>query len=124
MELPLQITFHSLQRSDAITGQVRNRARKLEKFFDRIQFCRVAIEAPHRHRSKGNDYRVRVEVSVPGRQLVVTRGGSDDDRMYTDVYVAIRDAFAAIRRQLDDYTELVRAKVNVPEAAPGVFIPE
>ena len=114
MELPLQITFHSLQRSDAIAGQVRQRARKLEKFFDRIQFCRVAIDAPHQRRSKGNEYRVRVEVSVPGQQFVVTRGDGDH-REYSDVYVAIRDAFDAMRRQLEEYAERLREKSTPDE---------
>ena len=112
MELPLQITFHSLQGSDAIAAQVRSRARKLEKFFDRIHFCRVAIEAPHHRHAKGNEYRVRIEVSVPGQQLVVTRGPGDH-RVYTDLYVAIRDAFDAMRRQLEDYTDLLRENASV-----------
>lgn len=111
MELPLQITFHSLERSDAIAAQVRNRARKLEKFSERIQCCRVAIEAPHHRRSKGNEYRVRIEVSVPGQQLVVTRGDGDH-RIYSDVYLAIRDAFEAMRRQLEDYTDLLRENLR------------
>src|SRR3954452_6164881 len=115
MELPLQITFHRLQRSDAISGHVRQRARKLEKFFDRILFCRVAIEVPHHRHVKGNHYRVRVEVAVPGQQLVVTRG-PDDHNAYSDVYVAIRDAFDAMRRQLEDYTERLREKVACAEA--------
>ena len=116
MELPLQITFHSLQRSDAIAGHVRNRARKLEKFFDRIHFCRVAIEAPHHHRTKGNEYRVRVEVSVPGQQLVVTRGDGDHGA-YGDVYAAIRDAFDAMRRQLEDYAALLRHNARTAQVA-------
>ncbi|HEX2830525.1 MAG TPA: HPF/RaiA family ribosome-associated protein [Burkholderiales bacterium] len=116
MELPLQITFHSIQRSDAIAGQVRSRARKLEKFFDRIHCCRVAIEAPHHRRTKGNEYRVRVEVSLPGQQLVVTRGEGDHGA-YADVYAAIRDAFDAMRRQLEDHVALLRDKAKTAGSA-------
>ena len=107
MELPLQITFHSLDRSDAIALKVRQRARKLETFFDRILSCRVAIEAPHHHRLRGNEYRVRVEVAVPGHQLVVTRG-ADGQRAYSDVYIAIRDAFDVMRRQLEEHSTVLR----------------
>ena len=112
MELPLQITFHRLERSDAIAAKVGERAQKLGKYFDGIQSCRVAIEAPHHHRAKGNQFRVRVEVSVPGQQLVVTRGPGEDGS-YTDVYVAIRDAFDAMRRQLEDYTAVLRGEVKL-----------
>ena len=112
MELPLQITFHRLERSDAIAAKVGERAQKLEKYFDGIQSCRVAIEVPHHHHAKGNQFRVRVEVLVPGQQLVVTRGPGEDGS-YTDVYVAIRDAFDAMRPQLEDYTAVLRGEVKL-----------
>lgn len=112
MELPLQITFHRLERSDAIAAKAGERAQKLVKYFDGIQSCRVAIEVPHHHHAKGNQFRVRVEVSVPGQQLVVTRGPGEDGS-YTDVYVAIRDAFDAMRRQLEDYTAVLRGEVKL-----------
>ena len=117
MELPLQITFHSVERSDAIAAKVRERAQKLERFFDSIQSCRVAIEAPHRHHTKGNQFRVRVEVSVPGQQLVVTRGG-DERETYTDVYIAVRDAFDVMTRQLEDYTTVLRGELKTPNRRP------
>ena len=111
MELPLQVTFHHVARSDAITEKVRQRAQSLERFFDTIQSCRVVIEAPHRHHEKGNQYHVRIEVSVPGQQLVVT-SGADEHHAQTDVYVAIRDAFDAMRRRLEDYAAVLRGNVK------------
>lgn len=118
MELPLQITFHQLERSEAITENVRERAQKLEKYFDSIQSCRVAIEAPHHHHAKGNQYRVRIEVAVPGQQLVVTRG-ADGQQSHEDVYVAIRDAFDAMRRRLEDYSDVLRGDVKVHRGSAG-----
>jgi ribosomal subunit interface protein len=117
MELPLQITFHSVEQSDAISAKVRERAEKLDKFFDSINSCRVAIEAPHHHHAKGNRFRVRVEVSVPGQQLVVTRGG-DERETYTDVYIAIRDAFDVMTRQLEDYSTVLRGELKTPHHRP------
>jgi ribosomal subunit interface protein len=112
MELPLQITFHQLDRSDAIAAKVREAVNKLERHFDGIQSCRVAIEAlHHHHRSTGNPLRVRVELAVPGQQLVAIHG-ADEDEAGRDPYVAIRDAFDAIRRQLDDYTARLRGEVK------------
>jgi len=107
MELPLQITFHGVAPLAAVAEGVRARAQGLERFFDSIQSCRVAIEVPHRHHAAGNQYRVRVQVAVPGQELVVTRGG-DDKAAYSDVHVALRDAFDAMRRRLESYAEVLR----------------
>lgn len=60
MELPIQITFHQLKRSEAIVENVREHAQKLEKYFDDILSCRVAIEAPHHHHASGNQFRVPI----------------------------------------------------------------
>ena len=116
MEVPIQITFHQLERSEAIAANVREHARKLEKYFDGIVACRVAIEAPHHHHASGNQFRVRIEVSVPGEKLVANRE-PDQHHAYTDVYVAIRDAFDAMRRQLDDYGRRLRGEVKRHEGA-------
>lgn len=114
MELSLQITFHGLKQSDSISARVLERAQKLEKYFDSIQSCRVAIEAPHNRHLKGNQFRVRIEVLVPGQQLVVTRG-HDEDRAYTDLYVTLRDAFDAMQRQLESYS----ARLHEPDRRRG-----
>jgi ribosomal subunit interface protein len=118
MELPLQITFHGLERSEAINEKVRERAQRLDKYFDSIQSCRVAIEAPHRHHAKGNQYRVRIEVAVPGQQLVVTRA-ADEEGSHADVYVAIRDAFDTMRRRLEDYSAVLRGDVKEHRGSQG-----
>jgi ribosomal subunit interface protein len=114
MQQPLQITFNNVQKSDAITAKVRARAQKLERFFDSIVSCRVAIERPHRHHAAGNQYRVRVELTVPGDKLVANRE-PDEHHAYTDVYVAIRDAFDSVRRQLEEYARELREPVKAHE---------
>ncbi len=102
MQLPLQITFRNLDRSDAIEARILKCAEKLNQFHDRIMSCRVAVEALHKHHRHGNRYHVRVDVTVPGSELVSSRE-PEEHHAYTDVYVAIRDAFDAVRRQLDGY---------------------
>ena len=118
METPLQITFHQVARSDAVAQKARHGVQKLERFFDSIQSCRVAIEAPHRHHAKGNRYRVRIEVAVPGEQLVVTRG-PDGRGADGDLHVAIRDAFDAMRRRLEDYAAVLRGNVKLHAGPAG-----
>jgi ribosomal subunit interface protein len=116
MQTPLQITFHNMPASEALEMKIRGRADKLEKFSDSIIGCRVAIEVPHHHHAAGRHYLVRVEVTVPGEKLIARRE-PDAHHAYTDVYVAIRDAFDTARRQLEDYERRRRGQVKAHEVA-------
>lgn len=115
MQIPFQITFHSTQRSDALEAKIRSRAEKLEKFCDSIIGCRVAVEAPHHHHAAGRHFLVRVEVTVPGEKLIAHRE-PDAHHAYTDVYVAVRDAFDTMQRRLEDYERRRRGQVKAHEA--------
>jgi len=111
MKLQLEVTFRNLGHSDAIEASVREHAERLERFSSDIMSCRVVVEASHRHHHKGNLYQVRVALKVPDAELVASRA-PDDDRTHEDVYVAIRDAFDAIRRQIEDYERRRRGEVK------------
>ena len=99
MQTPLEIKFTGLERSDAVEARVRERVEKLETFFGRITSCHVYIDAPHHHSRKGNQYEVRIEVRIPGTELVVNQRPGDVNA-HEDLYVAIRDAFNAMEGQL------------------------
>jgi ribosomal subunit interface protein len=86
--------------SDAVEERIRERAARLERFHDRITSCNVFVEVPHRHHQKGQLYEVHIHVRVPGDEIVVRRDGAHG---HEDVYVAVRDAFAAMERQLEDF---------------------
>ncbi|HVM84969.1 MAG TPA: HPF/RaiA family ribosome-associated protein [Candidatus Binatia bacterium] len=101
MELPLQISFRGMDISPATEALIRERAEKLDRFHDRITGCRVVVEAQHRHQRKGRIYHVRVDVTVPGHEIVVGRE-ADQNHAHEDIKVAVRDAFDAMRRQLED----------------------
>ena len=111
MELPLQVTFRNMKPSEAIEANIRNRAAKLERYYERIVSCRVAVEADHRHHNKGNLFHVRIEVGTPGGQLVASRE-PHLHHSHTDAYVAVRDAFNAIQRQLQSFAGPRRRKVK------------
>jgi ribosomal subunit interface protein len=103
MLIPLEVTFKNMERSDAVEARIREKAeKKFERFKERITSCRVVVQAPHRHQTHGNCYDVRIDIHVPGEELVVTRESTNP--AHTDVYVAIRDAFDAAARQLDGHT--------------------
>jgi ribosomal subunit interface protein len=123
MELPLQITFRNLDRSEAMEAKIRERAEQLDHYCAHIMRCRVTVEALHKHHHQGNHYHVRVDVTVPGQELVASRE-PDADGAYTDAYVAIRDAFDAVRRQLEDYQRKRRGHVKTHEVPPHGRIAE
>ncbi len=102
MKLPLQISFRNTEHSAAIEEKVREKAERLDKFAERIMSCRVVVEAPHQHHLRGNQYLVRIDVTVPGGEIVVNRE-SPQHTEYKDINIAIRDAFDSARRQLEDF---------------------
>src|SRR3989337_265897 len=111
MPIPLQISFRNMDPSPAVEERIRKKAAKLERFHDRIIGCTVVIEAPHRHGHKGKLYNVRVDISVPGKDVVVGHTGPLN-HAHEDVYVAIRDAFNAAGRQLEDHVRRMRGDVK------------
>jgi len=117
MRAPLQVVFRDMPRSEAVETKIREKAEKLERFSDDIVSCRVVVEPAHRNQHKGNLYHVRIDVMVPGNQLVVNRE-SDINRAHEDVYVAVRDAFDAMRRQLEEYERRRRGQVKRHQPTP------
>jgi ribosomal subunit interface protein len=110
LQVPLQITIRDVPRSEALEAHIRQKAAKLEEFYARITSCRVTVEELRKHHHQGRQFRVRIDVRVPGhRELVVDR---DHDE---DVYVALRDAFDAMARQLEDVTREQRGDTKVHE---------
>lgn len=116
MQLPLQIAFHNMAHSDAIENIIRAKAEKLDQFAEHIMGCRVVVEMPHRHHVHGNQYQVRIDITAPGEEIVVNREPSEHTE-YRDVLVAIRDAFDAAGRQLEDYVRRRRGYVKALETA-------
>jgi ribosomal subunit interface protein len=98
MILPLQITSRNLELTEAIKADIRNHAEKLDKYYSKIMSCRVAVESiPNR-----SWYNVRIDMTVPGTELVVKRDSN------SDLYMAIRDAFHDARRELEDFARRQR----------------
>ena len=111
MQIPLQISFRNMDPSPAIEAVVREKAAKLDRFFERIVSCDVTIEAPHRHHHKGKLYKVRIDIGMPGNDVHVNQEGPKN-QAHEDVYVAIRDAFDAAVRQLEDHARKLRGDVK------------
>ena len=114
MQQPLQITFRDIPRSENVEAVIREKAEKLDQYFEKIMTCRVMIESPHTHHHQGMLYHVRVDITVPGAELVASRS-ADKNHAHEDVYVAIRDAFDAAKRQLQQYKRKLKGKVKTHE---------
>jgi len=111
MQKPLDVQFQNLDPSTAVEKSVRKYAERLDRFYPDIMSCRVTLEASHKHQHKGNLYHVVVDIKIPGDEIVVSRA-PDDEQAHEDIYVAIRDAFSAARRQLQDRAAIRRGHVK------------
>lgn len=134
MILPLQITFRNMKSSEQVKGWIQEEAKKLDEFHKKIIGCRVVVELPNRRRKSGNLYHVRVDLTVPGGEIVVKRQPNlralpgRTDRQATkslEIQVphkslrqAINDAFQAMQRQLQDYSRRRRREVKTHEGPP------
>lgn len=111
MKQPLEIRFIGMELSDAVEAAARRKADKLDRFRPDIMACRVTIELAARHQQQGRSFAVRVDVTVPDHELSVHRVHDED------VYVALREAFDDMRRQLEDSVRRVRGQEKL-HAAP------
>lgn len=116
MLLPLQITFRHMEPSPAVEARVRELAARLDRFYDAITRCRVVIATPPAHSHKGGPFSVRIDVTLPGGE-VFAHSEHENTGAHTDVYVALRDAFDDLRRQLEDYGRRQRGDVKHHEAS-------
>ena len=102
MLLPLQITFRNMPPSSAVENKITEQAEKLNRYVDNITHCKVVVESPHKHQHKGAVYHIKLDVTLPGTEIVVSRE-PELNHAHEDIYIAIRDAFAAAKRQIEEY---------------------
>lgn len=100
----VQITFHGLDHSDALEALIREKTAKLEQLHDRIQRIRVVVEQPHRSHTKGNGFQLKVEIGVPGEEIVVRRALHDADGPQAADHV-VRESFSAAQRLLTAHAD-------------------
>jgi ribosome-associated translation inhibitor RaiA len=113
MTLPLQITFRQMEPSPALEARIRQRAAELEQVCDRITACRVVVEYGQKRHHQGKLFAVHVDLIAPGFEVVVGRGATVS-HAHEDAHVAVRDAFDAARRQLEDHVRTARDEAKRP----------
>lgn len=130
MNWPLQITYRGVKPTAEMEEWIREEAEKLDTFYSHILACRVAVEVPHRHRRRGDSYQVRIDVKVPGGEVVVNREPSrasemrhlgegaaskhlELDAIQKNLWAAITKAFRTAERRLQDYARCQRGDVKM-----------
>ena len=116
--MPVEITFRHMEPSPALEARIHQRAAELDQFFDRITATRVVVECRHPRQHQGKLFEVLVDLKLPGSEIVVGRDPGMN-HAHEDAHVAVRDAFDAARRQLEDYVRRRRGDVKHHPAAAG-----
>lgn len=112
MQTALHIAFERMEPSDFLRQRIEREVAALEKRYGRITACQVFVEGPgHRHR-QGGLYAFRVALELPGGVHLSASRNPPSAQQHEDAYVALRDVFRALRRQLQDH---VRAREDEPK---------
>lgn len=108
MQIPTQIAFHGIDKSDAVEEKIRERVDKLENYSDRITSCRVVVESHYKSHSNLNTnaapFHVTIHLAMPGEDLVVRRDPKET-KAHEDILIALRDSFDTMERRLKDYNQ-------------------
>ena len=121
--IPLQVIFHHIDKSEVLEAKIREEVDKLGQFYPDIHNCRVVVEQLHKHHHQGNLFHVCMDLNVTGHKLIAQREPGLNPA-YTDAHVAWRDAFKAMRRQLEELARHQQGHVKHHEEKPHGHITE
>src|SRR5271169_6282283 len=102
MQIPLQVTFEGSDSSEPVRVAIEREVERLEKHNRHIIGCHVTVIAPSHKHHHGTGFHVHISLTVPPHENVIVNHASSDNKRSEHIEVAVKDAFAAARRQLDD----------------------
>lgn len=111
MQTPLQVSFHGMDKSASVEERIREKAEKLERYYGRMEGINVVVDADSRRHRNGNLYNIKIGIGVPGKDVFIDHSGPQN-HAHEDINVAIRDAFDAARRKLEDHVRRLRGDVK------------
>ena len=115
MQTPLEISWHHVDKSEALESEIRSYMEKMEEFHPDIIGARVSVEKPHGRHQQGNLYNIKVVITVPDQAIVVQRNPGDN-HAHEDVYVSLRDTFDAVRRKLEEHARKRRGQTKLHDS--------
>ena len=122
MQLPVEISYRGVDKSDEIETLVRDKADRLNKFCDHITRCDVIIEHPNHAQKSGSPFHVRIDVTVPpGHELISDEKAVKHD-MHEPLTKVINDAFRHMERQLKDLVDRQQKRVKTHHEQPHALI--
>lgn len=121
MQVPLEISYRGVDKTDALDALVNEKVAKLERFYNHLNSCHIAIEKIHDRPSSGSPYRVRIDMTIPGHELVAESNPGEGNQ-YLAVDAVIRDAFDAASRQLKEFNERQKNRVKTHEMQDMIAI--
>lgn len=113
MQVPLEISFRNTEPSDVIRSEIEQEARKLEKFYNRITSCAVTVVAPNAHHRQGGLFKIDIRIAMPEHKDIIVNRSHDNVHEHEHITVAIKDAFAAAQRQIEDAARKMRGDVKL-----------
>jgi cold shock CspA family protein/ribosome-associated translation inhibitor RaiA len=112
MQIPFEISFRNVEKTENLDNLVREKVDKLEKVCEYMTSFRMAVELPQKHMQSGNPYRIRIEINVPHSHKIVAKREPGEGSMHDDISTIIRSAFAAAERQLKAVTERQHGEIK------------
>lgn len=110
MNYPIHIRFAGMEPSDALTAAAHAHAHGLAWVESEIIACWVGIHCDPEQQPLGKPYSVRVDVAIPGHELMAQRV------QHEDVQLALGHAFEDMEQQLKAIDPLI----NHAEYAPTI----
>lgn len=121
MQLPVEISYRGVEKTDEIDDLIRTKAARLDRFCDHISRCDVAVEQPNHSQRAGNPFRVRIDVTVPPGHELVADEKQTEHEMHEPLSKVINDAFKTMERQVKELVERQRHEVKT-HAEPRALI--
>ena len=112
MQAPIEIAFQHCEPTEEIQAEIAKQAKRLEKFSDRLTSCHVAIVGPQTRHRQGELFKIDIQIAMPEHHDVMVTRARGDAPEREHPLVAIREAFDAAVRQIEDVTRDMRGQVK------------
>ena len=122
MQIPLEISYRNVIKTDELVKLIREKTSKLEKVCDHITSCRIAIEKPQKYLNYGSPYRIRIDIRIPPGHEVLIKREPGEGNMDEPIYSIVREAFDAARRKTKEVCKIQNSKIKTHPAQKTVAI--
>ncbi len=100
------ITYLHMPHSAVLDERMAELSKRLQELHPRITSIHVVIDELDKHKEQGRLFEVRLDVKAPRTEIVANH------QRHEDPYVAMRDAFDAVIRQLTETVDRQRGEVK------------